>query len=273
MAKDVSAINLKRLENDIDQSDHQKAIRSFVDQYSKWVRNNCSLEPFPLQKESLCKFLVSKVNQLGGSTKSLRKWMGFLRSHVRDNRLDWLDEADDKRVYDIIKRLEFLDIEPTQRAEPMTSEIIGTLLNCGEIEDQLKCLITVGHDSVTRGGELCSGLKVKDLIWDKKKSECRISLDRTKTHRSGGTIQIIIIDFGPTSGVYHLRRFLDRHDLWNKPESFIFPYYNKRNGINWENFLSVDQFRRRIKQAVQLIGLNPSHFGTHSLRAGGTTAS
>ena len=273
MAKGVSAINLKRLENDIEQSDHQKAIRSFVDQYSKWVRNNCSLEPFPLQKESLCKFLVSKVNQLGGSTKSLRKWMGFLRSHVRDNRLDWLDEADDKRVYDIIKRLEFLDIEPTQRAEPMTHEIIETLLNGGEIEDQLKCLITVGHDSVTRGGELCSGLLVKDLTWDKRKAECRISIDRTKTHRSGGTIQIIIMDFGPTSGVYHLRRFLDRHDLWDKPESFIFPYYNKRNGINWENFLSVDQFRRRIKQAVQLIGLNPFHFGTHSLRAGGTTAS
>ena len=98
MAKDVSAINLKRLVNDIDQSDHQKAIRIFVDQYSNWVRNKCRLEPFPLQKESLCKFLVSKVNQLGGSTKSLRKWMGFLRSHVRDNRLDWLDEADGKRV-------------------------------------------------------------------------------------------------------------------------------------------------------------------------------
>ena len=64
--------------------------------------------------------------------------MSFLRSYARSNRLDWLDEADECRVYDIIKRLEFLDIEPTQRAEPMTHEIIETLLNGGEIEDQLK---------------------------------------------------------------------------------------------------------------------------------------
>ena len=269
-ASGASKYNLAQLQQDVDQRPHAHAIRGLVHQYSTWQRTQGFDHCFPINKEQVCKFLVHKVNFLQGSSKSLRRWFGYLRSYSISHRLAWVDQADENSILDLISRLEFLDIHPTTRAVPMVQEVVGRILACPDISDILKCVIALAHDGLLRGGEVCSDLKVSDFEWSASRQDVRIFLERTKTHRSGGSISVLLIDYGPSSGVHLLRNHFATYALWNKQDQFVIPFFNRKL-INWSASLSVDQFRYRIKQAVALIGLNPRGYGTHSLRAGGAT--
>jgi integrase len=213
---------------------------------------------------------VHKTNLLNGSTKSLRKWLGYLRSYSLINRFAWLDAADNKAVKDVITKLEFQDLSPIVRASPLTNDIISAIITCNSIHPMLKCLIAVGHDGLLRGSELCSGLKVANIQWSSNRRAATFFLNRTKTHRSGGPVLVIIKDYGVKSGIALLRHHFSTNCLWNKHDSFVFPYFTSRS-INWSLPLTVDQLRRRIKSTMCYLNIDPRGFGTHSLRAGGAT--
>ena len=134
----------------------------------------------------------------------------------------------------------------------------------------IQCLIAVGHDGLLRGSELCSGLKVANIQWSANRRVATFLLNRTKTHRSGGPVLVIIKDYGAQSGIALLRHHFSTNCLWNKPNCLVFPYFTSRS-INWSLPLTVDQLRRRIKRTMCHLNIDPRGFGTHSLRAGGAT--
>jgi len=133
--------------------------------------------------------------------------------------------------------------------------------------------MTVGHDGLLRGSEICSGLVVSDFTWSDDYTSVTIKLDRSKCNREGDAELIVLVDSGPHSAVRLLFQWFNKHDLWTKFDFYVFPNLSKNSAVvlNWGSFGKVDSLRRRIKELVSRTGRLGRRFGTHSLRAGGAT--
>jgi len=71
---------------------------------------------------------------------------------------------------------------------------------------------------------------------------------------------------GPCA-VRALRQLFNSRDLWNKPESLLFPSrHRSKSGC-----VSGAWLRKHIKLCCKAIGLDDSRYSGHSLRAGGAT--
>jgi len=215
-------------------------------------------------------FLVFKFNQLQGSSKSIRIWVNHLRSHSVNHNLPWLSLGDVNRLNSIIKQLEYLDLHPTRRMQPLTHEIEALMVKQPNVSEFVKLVIKFARDGLFRGGEVCSDLQTRKFIWMGPK-RVTIHLDRSKANRRGNGEDITLVDYGPSSAVALLRAHFDKYKLWKNRESLVFPSYTKRKGLDWTKGLAVNQMRTLIKDAAAKAGLDPKIFGAHSPRAGGAT--
>jgi hypothetical protein len=183
----------------------------------------------------------------------------------------WLDTLELEEVNKIIAHLEFEDMVPVRRVQPITVEVIESLVKEPSVPKYDTMMIAVGHDSLQRGAELCSGHTVGDWQWSADRKSVTIKLARSKCHRKGGPQIILIKDYGSRSGTRLLKRHFDRNQLWGKVDHLIFPSVSKAGVIDWSKARSTAQFRSSVKSAVRAIGLDPKLFGGHSPRAGGAT--
>jgi hypothetical protein len=171
----------------------------------------------------------------------------------------------------IVSHLEYLDVTPTRRVDPLVMELLQEILQSPLVDDITKMLIVVGHDSLQRGGEICSGYLVSEFRWSWDYMDVTMVLHRSKCHRKGGPQLITIHDYGITSGARLLRNHFDRYNLWKQSNSLVYPSYSPLGVCNFNKSITTSQLRSRIKSAVVAIGRDPTRFGGHSLRAGGAT--
>ena len=249
---------------------HRKSIRALGQRFERWCRERSLGPAFPIKPRPLAAFLVVRCGEIQGSAKSLRSWVSKLKSYSRLLGLPWLDDGEAAEVNLVLQHLEFFDQNPVRRVRPLTLDLLGQIQDCAAVLDLDKTMMSVGHDSLMRGGELCSGLRVQDLIWSANRRAVTITLSRSKCHRKGGPQTITIRDYGSYSGARLLRKHMYRHNLWQQPTSFLFPSF-KNKKLDWNCCRPTSQLRYAIKRAVRLIGLNPDFYSGHSLRAGGAT--
>jgi len=214
--------------------------------------------------------MVQRCSDLRGSAKSLMAWFRQLRTYSSIHHFEWLDSSGERTVLKIIKHLESEDLAPTRRMSPMLQELLSSIFRVSTVPNITKLVCAIGHDGLLRGGELCSGLLVSDHQWSSSRKSVTIQLKRTKTHRSGGSQFVTLRDYGPLSAVRRLRSHFDRYHLWEKPSSIVYPAF-VRDRLDWTRSLSTPQLRSMIKVAIKAIGLDPSNYANHSLRAGGAT--
>ena len=220
---------------------------------------------------------MSYVDRLDGSTKTVDALLSALRAHCVTTGRPFLDPAEARLVRLLIKELKYADTHKIRRVCPLTKELLRRIYaKCGKDFTNLRTrmgftLVSLGHDALLRCGEM-SGLQVKDVRWSKHYSRANIDLYRTKRCRSGNGESVMIQDYGHDSGCYLLREWFTIMDLWDKPDAFIFPQYDDRSKkFCFEAFTTTDKMRKIIKEFVDKIGLLPSQFSGHSMRAGGAT--
>ena len=252
-------------------SSNERSISRTGELFRQWCLDR-SCTPYPLDPLSLASFLVHRCHALKGSTKSIRGWISKIRGYSDRQGHRWLDREQLGRVIKIVELLEYDDVTPTRRMQPLTSDLLRFILSDRSVSLQSKAMFVVGHDALLRGAELCSGLRVSNLHWSHDRMSVSVSLDRSKTHRKGGPQLISIHDFGSLSGTSWLRKYFSIHDLWSSPSSLVFPARRKHR-MMWDRPMTTSQLRSKIKVAITAIGLNPLHFSCHSfkLRAGGAT--
>ena len=99
----TSRISLRVLQAELQQRPLVRSRLNFIKAFELWHHSQQFPHPcFPVHPDAICAFLVHKTNSLNGSTKSLRKWFGYLRSYSLLHRLAWLDSADEQAVKDVI---------------------------------------------------------------------------------------------------------------------------------------------------------------------------
>ena len=260
------------LQRKIHDSQHERSIQSTAAHFRSWCQSRGWIDPFPVHLEPLGSFIVDKVRRLQGSAKSARRWLNNLRAYSVRNRYVWLDVSDENNINRIIKELEFMDSFPTKRMQPLTKDINLAIIDHQSVPDLAKTYITVGRESIMRGGELFSGLRRKDFTWSLKRDRVTIHLFRSKANRKGDGEFITLIDYGEKSSVSLLKKHFDSYTLWSAPQNkIIFPAYTKTKGLDWNKSVSVRQLRLMIRECLRTIGIDGNKFGAHSLRAGGAT--
>jgi hypothetical protein len=136
----------------------------------------------------------------------------------------------------------------------------------------------LGHNGLLRGGELTSGFKVKDFIWDADFLGFKLCLLRTKTYRTGEATFVHYRDNNsPYSLVKLMTRWFDINNLWLTGDRIVLPSIVKSTtkkeefSFDWSKPMSYNHLRLWLLKHVKAIGLDPKRFGLHSLRAGGGT--
>lgn len=132
----------------------------------------------------------------------------------------------------------------------------------------LAASFVMGHNALLRCGELHSGLRVRDLRWDVRRSELSIAVARSKTHRQRPPLEVVVKIYHGLSAYGLLRHWLRVSGVSSTSDAFIFPSVTQfvctRPMLRrWWNKM----FRTHDEQA----GFEASCYPGNSLRTGGAT--
>ena len=219
----------------------------------------------PVSFAHVAQFLSRQVINRGGSTRSLTNDMWQLSTYwAQRQRAGWLDAEATKQLKEVVLQFRLMDMSEGRQKSPLTMDIIEDIAAVSNTENwQVDCFITMiflGNQGLLRGGELCSGLRMKDLRVGANGESISILLRRTKTVRSGPGVWLTIPDNEGPSAVKMVLKWIARRGLKADSDQRLFP---KQANADW--------LRKAIKNAVRRIGLDPKRFANHSLRAGGAT--
>lgn len=234
--------------------------------------------PWPPNHLTVAGYVCAHVSQNAGSTRSIHNLLSQLRVYCRKTGIPWLPESDAYSLRRIVAALEFEDRTPSRAKKPATLEVLLTV--CGRLRpdndgDILFALtMFVAHDGLLRAAELHSGLRVRDLRWDRRRREVVLPLYRTKTLRRGSPEMVTLRRYHGLCAYERLRHWFDLHELWSAPDHYIFPRLVRSHGLSHPDFsmpLSRSQWARDLKHFFRLAGYDPHEYSGHSLRAGGAT--
>jgi hypothetical protein len=230
------------------------------------------LPPWPPRFETIASFLCQHACNNNGSTRSVSNVKSMLKKECAAKGFNWLGEAEEGLWKEILRDLRLEDYSVSRRKRPLLRKLIQAIIAKLDLRDPvqlyLAMLLEVGHNGLLRSGELLSGIKVIEVIWNSKRDGFKIFVRKTKAGKA------VYVDYrmcGITCGVTLMKRWFDVHDLWGKMESPIFPAMTSQRKFDFSKTASLNWFRKRIKQAVLMIGLDPTQYSGHSLRAGGAT--
>jgi Phage integrase family len=251
-----------------------------VQKYEEHCRGE-GLAAYPVSFATIGTFIAAHVQRNGGSTRSVVSVVSSLRVHCRREGLGWMSEADETRFREAVSVWQYEDLSASRRKRPLVlvilEDIIGRMDLKSEKELMFAVALMMGHDGLLRSGEIMSGLKVKDVTWERGNRDVgfQLFLERTKTGQRGPGVHVAFSNYGQLSAVALLSRWFEVRGLDSKPEAFIFPGLARmrtaKGTFEEHRSASTQWFRKHIKLAVESVGLDGRFYSGHSLRAGGAT--
>ena len=277
---------LRRMEIRLAAKSNNKQIINMNRQYYLYSLNR-GVTAYSPSYGSVGSFLVHFVAQQKGSSKSVANILSNLRVLCARADVPWLSPSDMVRISQLIRQLKLDDAVEVKRKDPLLKSIIRkALANHWRVKesmsDFLAATITlVGHDGVLRGDELFNNLKVKDVQWyheGHRKFILHIGRPEQpgKTARTGSGINQDIWDYPGACAYKFLATWFDLHNLWDKPEAYIFPriqksYQDQSVQLYFTEPVSKKWYEHQLANMLHRLGLDSSQYSVHSLRAGGAT--
>ena len=262
---------MQQLESKVAAKKSNKAACAKVVKYEEWCAETKQVS-YPMTYSTVLGFLCKHVMDNNGSTKSVKNVKSFLKKACESRKEAWLSTTEQNLLNEVMRELQILDMSEGRQKKALQIKSIIEIIEKADLNSTIElyvCLLLItGHKGLLRSGELLSGLKRENILWNVDKKGFRLFLKWTKT---GGSAWIDYSDFEGINAVQLLRLWFDKNDLWSKSEANIFPAVSSTGKLNFEKTASTSWLRSRIKKAVKSIGLDPAKFSGHSLRAGGAT--
>ena len=202
------------------------------------------------------------------------------------NAISWAHQiacADDPTQSDLVKQVlagaKWILAHKTVKKEPITPEILSQLVDrfAGEKAelDDVRVIIwcLIGFAGFLRYSELAA-LKESDIQIFPQHMEIFIKSSKTDQYRDGAWI-VIARTATKICLVRMTERYLTLGDISSSPDLHLFHGITRsKNGVKLrkQGSLSYTRMRELLLEKLKKIGLNPKHYGLHSLRAGGATA-
>lgn len=164
---------------------------------------------------------------------------------------------------------------PSYRAGALRENHIAAMLHhCPSTVIGMRdaAVIALGFAAAMRRSELCA-LQLGDVTWhsrDGKRIGIRLHIRRSKTDQAGVGQFVAIPEGKHIRPVYHLQRWLDAAKLPAADAPLL--QSMRRGGRLTGRALDHSDITRLVKHYAEQIGLDPTNFSAHSLRAGFVTS-
>lgn len=235
--------------------------------YLQWCQDN-SVTPYPANHMSVGGYILWYTRKNAGSTRSIDYVLSSLARYSKGHNQRWLNKTERHHLRLITKQLKYNDVRQTNQKAPLTLDLLVPMFaQWGHKHDRLKLLTAMflGHDILLRSAELLA-LRTSDLKW-LNSSSVQISIRRTKSNRAGPSQTVTLYDRPGPSSFKLLQSFIHAFGLATcGPQAFIFHQDGLANLPLTRTWLC-----NGIKAMLTSIGVDPTCYSTHSMRAGGAT--
>jgi len=231
------------------------------------------LVPLEAKPDDIVRFMVTMASEercVGKKPLSLNT-LKLYRCSLNDRwrRLELPSPASAKIVDDVLRGLARTCGDEPRRVRALREYHIHAMLrSCSEGLHGLRdaALLSLGFAAALRRSELCR-LKVEDLE-HKRIGEMMVRVRQSKTDQSGIGQQIAVIEGSAVLPITHVERWLGASGI---REGYVFQTL-LRSGIASGSPLDPGDVARIVKRYARKIGLDPSEYSGHSLRAGFVTS-
>lgn len=232
-----------------------------------------NMDPHPLSFLTVGGFICSHVKRLRGSAKSIINLVSALHTYSTLSQLDWFTIKDQYLVKTLVGQLQLQDTTLGRKRRPATLAVMALVdvhLPSTQEAQLFQLMCYIAHDGLLRSAELCSGLLVSDITWDFSNYTAGIRLFRTKTHRAGNSIEVLLKKRKGICGYNLLLTWMHKQKLWHRPRQHLFPHIDKRRKVvNYHKSITYRKWLWTIKFYYAKLGL--TGYTGHSYRAGGAT--
>lgn len=279
----LSTDYFRRVERDLTSSGGNKTStqRTYRSAYLEFTRFNLALDKMPeLLDDQLAIFIASRV-QKGDYSSTVESYLSGISSYLK---LDGIEiNTRTARLRALIKACKYKNDRVIQRL-PIKESLLMRIIRQVDLmfskqpylSSLYKCMIVMGYFGMLRVGEMAKGthpVLARDVHLSHEKKKVQIILRTSKTHGLGDQPQYVKFDSADC-----------RSNLYNKhfcPFEVVKQFLEIRGPRLAENdilFVFADnspvkphQLSATLKRAIKRLGIDPSDYGTHSLRIGHAT--
>lgn len=240
--------------------------------FASWCQR-MDLEPLEAKSDDIVGFLIAMACQqrpCGGKPLALNT-LKLFRSALNNRwqRMGLPSPAADRSVNEVLQGLKRMLGSKPRRVKAIREYQLLRMLNlCGGSLHGLRdaALLSLGFAAALRRSELCS-LRTDDLQ-RKGAEQMIVTVQRSKTDLHGVGQNVAVIEGKSIRPIMHLERWLQASDI---SEGFVFQTL-LRGGVASGRPLDSGDVARVVKRYTQKVGLEPSEYSGHSLRAGFVTS-
>ena len=239
--------------------------------FTTWCAEN-GFDPLPASHETI-ELFVSHELQRGRKTTTTSRRLHAIRAMHRTVNLP--DPVKDSRANTQLSnwRKEHREESHAKAAlSPDELRRIVRVMRTDEKGTRDRAIMVFGFSSALRRSEL-SALDLADLQISKKGVIVQIRKSKKDQEQKGATISIFAGKKPATCPVVCLRAWLKVRGKWDGPLFTAMNSGGYHGSDSWSrNRLNATAVADIVQESVQRIGLDPAHYGAHSLRAGLVTA-
>ena len=240
--------------------------------FSTWC-STYGLDPLEISVDDVVRFLVTKVadqSEINSNPLSLNT-VRLYRTAINDRfrQFGKVSPASDQLVSDVLRGLAKLKGDVPRRVKALREhQLIAMLESCSIGLHGLRdaAMLSIGFAAALRRSELCS-LCMEDIKF-KGDEGILLLIRHSKTDLFGTGQQIAIPKGQQIKPILHLKNWLQASGI---SRGFLFQTL-ERGGVPTGRNLDPGDVARVVKRYVKRIGLNPSEYSGHSLRAGFVTS-
>lgn len=241
-----------------------KAYTSDWDHFCNWCKSY-NLSNLPASPETVAYYITDISSDYKTSTLE-RRLATISKVHKL---VDEESPISDPKVTELMKALRRTKGTKKRKVKPLLSPHVKKIcdnLTSKLIDHRDRALLLIGFSGGFRRSELVS-LKRSDI--EKTQEGLIITLEKSKTDQEGSGRQIGIT-YGSNLQTCPVRSYLRWLDESGIEEGYIFRSIT-RHGRMKDSKLTAQSVALIVKKRVEEIGLDPSKFSGHSLRAGFVT--
>lgn len=266
---EVDAEDIDRVLRYVETADRpstRRANATHCRQWAEWCADR-DVDPVPASPVVVASYLT-ELDERGLSVSTITHRLSAIRRAHRAYGSP-LPDAEVLKLTMRSIRNRHLD-EPPRKVRPLLTEHVQAIvdrLGVRAIDDRNRALLLVGFAGALRRSELCK-LEVRDLDWsDPRGVFLLLRGSKTDTTGEGQCVFLCVGSNESTCAVTALRTWLATSGIEDGP---IFRGVDRWGNVA-DSSLSGEGVARIVKKAIRGIGLDPSEYSGHSLRAGFAT--
>ena len=245
--------------------------------FNRWLDHK-GFELKDIQAEQIVQYLIEmanrKVNPLSLNTLILSR--SAIIYYWKKNNLPG-DPAHEKIVGEVLSGLTRLQggLSP-RKVKALRAENLKDILDLIGDKDDITSIrnasiLSLGFSAALRRSEICN-LQFEDII--EEKQGLSIILRKSKTDQEGAGQKIAVINGNNIKPVDRLNKWINKSKI---NEGYLFQSFTmgrqpRSGGKPSGNRIDDGEIAKIVKKYVKLIGLDPSEYSGHSLRAGFVTS-